>query len=79
MGIRIGESAPSRCRSFPSDRSILTTKEMAQAIGISQSYLRYLERKGKVPSPPRDTNGKRMWKKKDVGKVKRKLEKLRSK
>ena len=60
---------------FKNDKSILTTKEMAEALGISESYLRHLERKGKVPSPKRDTNGKRMWRKRDVGRFKKKLAK----
>ncbi len=58
---------------FKSDKSILTTREMAEAIGISESYLRYLEKKGKIPAPKRDTNGKRMWRKRDVRRLKKKV------
>ena len=59
---------------FKDDDSILTTREMAVALGISQGYLRHLERKGKVPSPPRDTNGKRMWVRTDIRKLRRRLD-----
>ena len=38
----------------------------------------YLERKGRIPSPPRDHAGKRVWAKKDVRKLKRKLRKGQS-
>jgi len=58
---------------FPKDRSTMTSTEMAKALGISVSYLYYLERRGKVPSPPRDHAGKRMWAKKDVRKLRRRL------
>jgi len=56
---------------FPKDKSVITSSEMANALGISVSYLYYLERKGKVPPPPRDHAGKRMWCRRDIRKLKR--------
>jgi type I restriction enzyme, S subunit len=58
---------------FRDDESVLTTREMAEALGISMSYLYYLERKGRIPSPPRDHAGKRMWKRRAVRKFKKLL------
>ena len=58
---------------FRDDKSVLTSTEMAQAIGISVSYLYYLEKKGRVPSPPRDSAGNRIWSRRDVARLKKKL------
>ena len=61
---------------FKDDDSLMTTKKMANALGIPESRLRYMERTGKVPKQDRASNGTRMWQRGDVGMLKRKLRAL---
>jgi len=51
---------------FQDDEGILTTAEMAAALGVSETHLRYLERRGVVPAPERDTANMRKWLKANV-------------
>ena len=54
---------------FEDDDSVMTTKEMAAALGIPESRLRHMERTGKLPRQKRGSGGKRMWQRKDVGRL----------
>ena len=63
---------------FRGDSSVMTTAEMAAALGISQTHLRHLEREGVIPSPERDSANRRMWMAKDVQELRRRLEKPRA-
>lgn len=51
---------------FKDDEDVITTGQMARVLGISETHLRHLERKGVVRSPQRDSAGRRMWRKADV-------------
>ena len=62
---------------FKDDEGVLTTKEMADALGVSETHLRHLERKGVIPAPERDTANRRKWMKADVPKLKRALGRYR--
>jgi len=52
---------------FGDDEDVLTTREMAGVIGVSQTTLRYWERHGAIPAPRRDSAGRRMWRRSEVG------------
>ena len=58
---------------FQGENGMLTTAEMARALGISQTHLRRLERQGVIPSPERDTAGRRKWRKAHVAALRREL------
>jgi len=62
---------------FKDEKGLMTTGEMAKALGVSETQLRHLERKGVVPSPERDTANRRKWLKRDIPKLKRRLAKHR--
>ena len=49
------------------------TKEMVDALGISETHLRWLEKKGVVPKADRDHANRRKWRRKDVAKLGRRL------
>ena len=55
---------------FRDDVGVMTTKEMADALGVSETHLRHLQRQGLVPSPERDTANRRKWLKADLPKFK---------
>ncbi len=55
---------------FKNDLDLMTTPEIAKATGVSESRLLWLENKGIIPAPPRDTNGNRIWKKSELKKLK---------
>ncbi len=61
---------------FRDDGGVLTTAEMAERLGISETHLRWLERKGVVPPPKRDTVNRRKWLKADLPKLRRLLAKF---
>jgi hypothetical protein len=63
---------------FKDATSVMTTGEMAEALGISETHLRWLEKKGVVPSPERDTAGKRMWMKSEMETFRRVFAKCRA-
>ena len=58
---------------FKDEDGVLTTKKMAAELGISESYLRWLEKRGVVPSPERDTANRRKWLRADTSRLKRRL------
>ena len=51
---------------FRDDEGVLTTAEMAAALGISETHLRHLQREGIIPSPARDTANRRKWRTADL-------------
>ena len=55
---------------FKSDTDLMTTKEVAKKLNTSETRLRWLESKGKIPAPPRDFAGKRMWRRSELKKLK---------
>ena len=59
--------------SFKDEKGVLTTAAMASALGISETHLRHLERRGVVPSPNRDTADRRRWLERDVAYIERRL------
>ena len=46
---------------FQDDEDVLTTKEMAEKLGIPESRLRHMERSGRIPTQKRASNETRMW------------------
>ena len=58
---------------FKDEKGLLTTKQMAAALGVAESHLRWLEKKGVVRPPERDTANRRKWLKRDIAKFKRQL------
>ena len=62
---------------FKEESAVMTTPQMAEALGITARQLRRFEKKGVVPSPARDTANRRRWLKADLEGLKRRLEKAR--
>ena len=60
---------------FRDDEGVLTTKEMADALGVADSTLRRMEKQGVIDAPERDTANRRKWMKADIPKLKRRLAK----
>ena len=58
---------------FKGEPGVMTTKEMAEVIGVSETHLRWLEKKGVEPNADRDHANRRKWRKKDVRKLKSRL------
>lgn len=63
---------------FKDEDGTMTTAEMAEALGISETHLRHLERRGVIPAPDRDTANRRRWLRADVAVLRTLLKKYRT-
>lgn len=65
------------CFRFKDDEDVMTTRQVADELGVSENTLRRMERKGAVAAPERDTGNRRKWKRSDLPKLKRALVRYR--
>ena len=63
---------------FKDEGGTMTTAEMANALGISETHLRHLERRGVLPVAARDTANRRRWLSADVAALQTILKKDRT-
>ena len=56
---------------FLDDKDLLTTWEMAEALGVCVSTLRRMVKQDVVPVQERGTDGQLKWRKEDLGKLKK--------
>ena len=62
---------------FRDDGDSMTTRQVAEVIGVAENTLRRMERKEFIPAPERDTANRRKWRRSDLPKLKRALVKYR--